>query len=926
MPKTLYLIDGHSQIYRAYYAPMQGNLSAASGEPTKATYVFMQQLLKLLARQHVDYVAMAMDGPTELLQRRQAYSEYKVTRKPMPEDLPPQIDRIRELVEALGVPVLTSPGHEADDIIATLADRHAGSDLDVVIVSGDKDLDQLIGEHVALYDPIKGQTLDAETLLAKKGYTPQQAVDVQSLIGDTSDNIPGVPGVGPKTAVKLIAKYGSAEAVIDAADQQTPKLSENLKAHRFTVRQARDLIALKRDVPVDVDLEAMSASDIHPGALREPFAELGFSRLMNPLEDLAAQTGGEGANPTPPEGQDPGAEGNSAGDPPPPPAPAETDYRCVNTPEALAELCRQLRGVDRLAVDTETTAREPGRATQPMWAEMVGICLAFKPRAGVYVPVRGPLGAEVLSVEQVREALGPVLADPAVTKIAHHAKFDRLVLGRAGMELAGPVFDTMLAAYVLDASRPSFKLDNLVKQDLGEDCIPIEDLIGKGKNQTTMDRVQLEAMTCYSAQDADVTLRLANHLEPQLKASGLEALFAELEMPLSPVLGDMERIGVRVEPAALKKLELALSNEADVLRDRIVALAGRPFNPDSPKQLAVVLFEDLQLPVIKKKKTGPSTDVSVLEELAAEHELPAAVLEYRKLTKLLGTYLKGLAACIHPQTGRVHTSFHQTGTVTGRLSSSDPNLQNIPIRTEQGRLIRSAFVADPGCVLLSADYSQVELRVLAHFCEDPTLLAAFAADRDIHRTVAAEVFGVAAEEVTAEQRAKAKTVNFGIVYGQTAYGLSRSLRIGRGEAQEFIVGYHKRFPQIRDFLASCVEQAKAQGYVETILGRRRPIDGLDSRNPTQRSAAERLAINSVVQGSAADLIKKAMLAIAGRIASQQRPSKMLLQIHDELVFEVPEGDLPAEREMILAEMTGAFDLKVPLKVDTGVGSNWMKAK
>jgi DNA polymerase-1 len=556
----------------------------------------------------------------------------------------------------------------------------------------------------------------------------------------------------------------------------------------------------------------------------------------------------------------------------------------------------------------------------------VGISLAWKSGAAVYIPVAGPLGARTLDVELVRRKLGPILADKSVEKVGQNLKFDMLVLGEAKMPVAGPMFDTLVAAHVLDSTRMTYKLDALAAEYINHRCIPIEDLIGRGKHQTTMNTVATDVVAKYAAEDADVALRLADVLAGLLEEQGLTKLFYDLEMPLVPVLTQMERTGIMLDQRVLGRLAGELSKQADSLRGRIIAAAGRPFNPDSPKQLAVVLFDELKLPSLKKTKTGPSTDSSVLEELAVEHELPALVLDYRKLTKLLGTYLTALGQYVLPRDGRVHTSFHQTGTVTGRLSSSDPNLQNIPIRTDEGRMIRSAFVARKGCVLLSADYSQVELRVLAHFCGDETLRAAFAEGQDIHRTVAAEVFGVRPDEVTPDMRAKAKTVNFGIIYGQTAYGLSVSLRIPRKDAAAFIDRYKARFPKIDEFLAQCVSQAKRQGYVETIFGRRRRVPDIESKNPQMRSLAERLAINSVVQGSAADLIKQAMVNIARRIDAESRPSRMLLQIHDELVFEVPEQAVQAEREMIVHEMISAIALIVPLKVDVGVGPNWMEAK
>ena len=906
MAQTLFIIDGHSQIYRAYFAPFR-DLTSPTGEPTRATYVFCSMLLKLLADKTPDYIAMAIDGPAKDLRRRAAYADYKITRKPTPDDFHPQAQRIMDIVKAMGIPVLAAEGYEADDIMATAAKQFAGPDLDVVLVSRDKDLDQLVGDHVALYDPTKNETLDAAAIERAKGYPPEKAIEVQTLTGDSTDNIPGVAGIGPKTAAKLIAKYGSAAEVLAHADELTPKQSENVKAAADVIELSRQLVTLDAAVPIDLDLSAMQFTGIDGAAVGPIFAELGFNRLIDQLVDLGAAEAGK---------MDVESVAADSGRT----AAADFDYQCVDTPEALAKLAKQLAGVKRLAVDTETTG------TQPMWVELVGISLSWEPGRAYYIPVKGPLGAATLDVDAVRDALQPALADPAVEKIGHNFKYDRIILQNAGFALAGDVFDTMIAAHVLDSSRVTYKMDALAAELLDHQCIPIEEVIGRGRNQITMDAAPIEAVTPYAAEDADITLRLADVLEGRLADEGLTELFVELEMPLMPVLAEMERRGIRVDPRRLKRMETELSARVDELREQIIHAAGEQFNLDSPKQLAVILFERLSLPIIKRTKTGPSTDAAVLEDLAVEHELPGLLLDYRKLTKLLGTYLKALAGRIHPKTGRVHTSFHQAGTETGRLSSSGPNLQNIPVRSQEGRRIRSAFVAAKGCLLLSADYSQVELRVLAHMCQDDTLLAAFADDQDIHRIVAAEVFRVPVAGVTDSQRAAAKGVNFGIIYGQTAFGLSRALRIPRAEAQEFILRYHHRFPRITEFLQTCVAQAKACGYVATILGRRRRIANIDAQNAQHRAAAERLAINSVVQGSAADLIKRAMVNIDRRTTAENRPSRLLLQIHDELLLEVPAADAEAEAAMVVEEMSGAIEMSVPLKVDVGIGESWLDAK
>jgi len=928
--ETFYIIDGHSQIFRAYYAPF-GELTSPTGEPTRATYVFTNMLLELLQRRRPDYLAMAVDVGRESLERTRLFSDYKANREAPPEDLPPQSRRIEQIVRALGVPVWSGAGFEADDYLASAASKFAREDLQVVLVSRDKDLEQLIGERVVLYDPVTDRTTDSAALVAAKGYGPDKAVEIQTLTGDSTDNIPGVKGIGVKTAAKLIARYGTAEGVLAHADELTPKQRENVLAFAEQMPITRELVTLQRDVPLPDGLEACRWRGLDLPAVLPIFRELGFTRLVARLGEQAPAKAAAPPAPAPaetlPPTEAPGETAptaETAGETAPGPAPttaADFDYRLVDTPEGLDELMASLAGVRRLAVDTETTS------TRPMSAGLVGVSLAWQAGVGYYLPVRGPMGCGVLDVERLREKLAPMLADPGVEKIGHNLKYDAIVLAQAGMPMApaGIGFDTYLAAYVLDAAAAG-KLDDVAMRYLHHQCIPIREVIGTGAKAITMDQVPTDAAAIYAAEDAEVSFRLAEVLGERLAAEGLTELFEQVEMPLVIVLAEMQRAGIRVDPQQLKRQETELAKRADRLRDRILELAGVPFNPDSPKQLAEVLFERLGLPVGKRTKTGPSTDAGVLTRLAVEHELPAAVLDYRRLTKLLSTYLRALAGAIHPTTGRVHASFNQAGTITGRLSSSEPNLQNIPIRTEVGRQIRSAFVAEPGHRLLSADYSQIELRVLAHFCRDETLLAAFEAGQDIHRIVAGEVFGVAPEAVTPDQRARAKTVNFGIIYGQTAHGLAQTLRIRRGEAADFITRYKRRFPAIEGFLQACVAQAAERGYVETILKRRRPIENITSRSAAARAAAERMAINSVIQGSAADMIKLAMIHIHRRITDEGRPSRMLLQIHDELVFEIPADAVEAEREMIVTEMESAMDLDVPVKVDTGVGANWMEAK
>ncbi len=927
MKKTLYIIDGHFQIYRAYHALLETALTSPDGEPTFATYGFCKMLLKFIADKKPKYLAMATDVPTRELHRTKYFPKYKANRPPTPDELVVQIFRIKKIVEAMGIKVLEHAGFEADDLMATAAEQLGSDDVNVVLISRDKDLYQLVTENVTMLDPTDDTVITAETIETTKGYPPAKAVEVQTLMGDSTDNIPGIPGVGIKTAAKLIAKYGSAEAVLAHADEQTPKLKENLKAHGpDKLALSRRLVTLDKHVPVECTLDEFAFTA--PGSpVRDIFAELDFHRLTSQLDSLGVESSEMGDVPSASSGDVATKPATLTGEAATEPQPlaiettaSDFEYTCIDTPEALDALVKELAKVTRLAVDTETTS------INAMRASLVGISLAWKPGEAVYLPITAPFAQGVLDLDLVREKLGPILADERIEKIGHNLKYDLIVLENAGFTLAGPHFDTMIAAHVLNSTRRSFKMDDIAADILNHTCIPISDLIGRGKNRISMSAVPVDIVTPYAAEDADVTFRLAEVLRAQLETESLTELFADLEMPLMPVLARMERNGITVDPQTLKNMQVELSTQADAIRDRIIELVGHEFNVDSTKQLAEVLFGELAMKASKRGKTGPSTDSSVLEELAIDHEIPGLVLEYRKLTKLLSTYLTAMGQKINPDTHRVHTSFHQAGTVTGRLSSSDPNLQNIPIRSEEGRAIRSAFVAGEGCLLLSADYSQVELRVLAHFCQDPTLVAAFEAGQDVHRIVAAEVFSVAIEDVTPAQRAKAKTVNFGIVFGQTAFGLAKTLRIPRSEARDFIHDYHKRFPQINEFLQTCIAQAKAQGYVETVLGRRRRIPEIDSHNATRRSAAERLAISSVIQGSAADLIKRAMINIAVRIESENRPSKMLLQIHDELVFDIIAEHVETEKAMIVEEMISALEMRTPLKVDVGIGPNWMEAK
>ncbi|MGE3181642.1 MAG: DNA polymerase I [Phycisphaerae bacterium] len=940
MSKSLYLIDGHAQIFRAYYAPF-GQLSSPSGEPTRATHVFWQMVLTLLSKRKPDYLGLVLDVSDSTVFRRDIYADYKANRDAAPEDLGVQIARIIEIAQAIQLPTLQLEGWEADDIMASLAKHHASEDLHVYLVSRDKDLEQLLNAHVSLYDPMKDEVITPARLEESKGWTPAEALEAQILIGDSVDNIPGVPGIGPKTAAKLIRKYGSAQAVLEHADELTPKQRENVLAFRDQIDITRQLVTLRDDVPIELNADACALCNIQWANAVPIFRDLGFRKLTTLLPGVSAEDI-EDAPPalTPIEAEGDGKK--STGTKPAGKGDAGEDfggeraaalratlsrpdggvYRLINTAAGLREYVAKIAGVEEFAIDTETTG------LRAMDARLVGIALSCETGHGVYVPTQSFFG-NALAVEEVREILHPVLSNEKIRKVGHNLKYDLNILRNAGFDVRGPLFDTMVAAFLVDPTRMTFGMDRLVHDLFAHSMMPITDLIGKGRDQITIDQVPLERVTEYAGEDADYTWRMYQYYEPQLAPMELDKLFFDVEMPLVQVLARMEFEGVRLDVDFLREMSVTLGKRIDALLEEVQNLVGERFNVDSPKQLSEILFDKLQMRVVKRTKTSRSTDAETLETLARETEHPALlkILEYREMQKLRSTYVDALPQSVSKRTGRVHTSYHQTGAITGRLSSSDPNLQNIPIRTELGREIRRAFVPrTPGERLIVADYSQIELRVLAHFSGDAALRQAFAEDRDIHAFVAAQVNSIAIEDVTSEMRSQAKAVNFGLIYGQTAFGLARTTGMSRGDAQDFIDAYFTKYASIRAFIDKCVADAKRDGYVRTILGRRRPILGIDSRNATLRNQAERLAVNTVIQGSAADLIKLAMIQIDREIRRENLPLRMLLQVHDELVFEAPADDAPRMAEWVKQRMGSAMPLEVPLKVDAGVGEDWLTAK
>jgi len=928
VPPRFYILDSHGQLYASFYAIR--DLTSPQGEPTGATFGFVSTLLKILREEKPDYLAACFDmpGPTH---RHELFQEYKAQRQPMPPELVVQVERVRQILGLMGIPAVGSAGYEADDCIATLAARARASGLEVVICSRDKDLEQLVGPGVAMLDTKTFEHLDAEGIVKRRGVTPAQMIDVLALMGDATDNIPGVPGVGEKTAVKLVAQYGSVENVLSHAAEVKGKVGESLRAHMEDARQSRVLVQLDAAAPLDVgpdDCRAHPAAD--PARLAALFRELGFNRFT---EELALEAGGTGGT---------------------------IRTHIVETRAALARLAKELAEQPAFAFDTETTGLDPRRA------ELVGLSFAWADDEGYYVPLRGPDPERCLPLEAVKAALGPCLAASrkasARLLVGQNVKYDLLVCRRAGLELAEPLFDTMVAAYLSSPGRREYNLDALALAYFGFKKIPLESLIGEKRQERTMDACPIEQVAAYSVEDAVITWRLRGALEKELAEKGLADLSREVEMPLVPVLAAMEETGVAVDTAVLADIAANLQGRLERLEKEIYASAGHEFSINSPQQLAGVLFEELALRPLKRTAKGarPSTDADVLEELAASHPLPRLVLEYRQLAKLKGTYVDALPQLVDPDDGRIHTSFNQTVTATGRLSSSDPNLQNIPIRTDEGRQVRRAFVARPpgGMVtllgdhapsigaapapspwsrnsvtrppgdwlLLAADYSQIELRMLAHYSGDPELVRAFAEDRDIHTFVAAQIYGVAETDVTGEMRRVAKVVNFSLIYGKTAYGLARDLGLSVGEAEQFIDDYFRRYRGVREFTAKVLLDAKRDGFVTTILGRRREIGEIGAMDPKRLTFAERTAINTVIQGSAADLVKVAMNRIWRRGRRESRPSRLLIQIHDELIFETPEKSLAEEEGWIAEEMVGAMDLRVPLKVHVASGKNWMEAE
>jgi DNA polymerase-1 len=897
--KPLILVDGSSYLYRAYHALPP--LTNSRGEPTGAVYGVLNMVKRLIADYQPTHVAVVFDAPGKTF-RDELFEAYKAHRPPMPDDLRSQIKPLKEIVAASGLPLIEIQGVEADDVIGTLAQAARRAGMEVVISTMDKDMAQLVNEDITLLNTMSGTKLDIEGVKAKFGVPPECIIDYLALVGDTSDNIPGIPKVGPKTAAKWLGDYGNLDNLLAHRDEIGGKVGENLREHMGSLELSRKLATIHCDVELPLSVDQLVLGEPDREKLSSLYQRYEFTGFLAQLKDSEPERSA--------------AEVAQA-------QALEADYDTVLTEEALDGWLDKLRQAELFAFDLETNSLDYMRA------EICGLSFAVAPGQAAYVPVaHAYLGAPAqLDREQVLAKLKPLLEDTQRGKVLQNAKYDMSVLARYGITLRGVRYDTMLESYVLDSTATRHDMDSLALKYLGHRTIHFEDVAGKGAKQVSFDQVAIDDAAAYAAEDADVTLRLHEVLYPRLEPlAGPKRVFHELEMPLIPVLSKIERNGVLVDRDMLKIQSRELAERMLEIEARAHEVAGGPFNLGSPKQIQEILFDKQRLPVLERTPKGqPSTAESVLEQLADQYPLPRLILEHRGMSKLKSTYTDKLPELINPDTGRVHTSYHQAVAATGRLSSSDPNLQNIPVRTEEGRRIRQAFIAAQGYKLLSADYSQVELRIMAHLSGDEGLLKAFASGHDIHRATAADVFGVSPERVSDDQRRAAKTINFGLIYGMSAFGLARQLNVTRPEAQRYIELYFQRYPGVKDYMDRIREQARKEGYVETVFGRRLYLPEINARNAQRRQYAERTAINAPMQGTAADIIKRAMIALDAWLTEEQPEVRMVLQVHDELVFEVPAGKVDAVKAGIVSRMSAAAQLSVPLEVEAGVGDNWDEA-
>ncbi|TVO77021.1 DNA polymerase I [Sedimenticola selenatireducens] len=899
------LVDGSSYLFRAYHALPP--LMNSRGEATGAIVGVVNMLRKLIGEYKPTHMAVVFDAPGGSF-RNELYDQYKANRPPMPDDLREQIEPLHRIVEAMGLPLLMIPGVEADDVIGTLATQASQQGMHTLISTGDKDLAQLVDDHVTLINTMNDSLLDRQGVMEKFGVRPEQIIDYLALVGDSSDNIPGIPKCGPKTAVKWLSEYGSVDDLKTHAQEIKGKVGESLRENLDQLALSQQLTTIKLDLELSQAPEDLRPKSPDLTALRDWYARIESRRLLESITQTVSEDGP-----------------HQSAESPTPEQPSGTDYQVVFEQAAFSAWLERLACADLFSFDTETTSLDY------MEAEIVGVSFSIVPGEAAYVPVAHcyPGVPEQLDRDWVLGQLRPILEDPDVIKVGQNLKYDMSVLARYGIIMRGIGFDTMLESYVLDSTATRHDMDSLAEKYLGVQTIKFEEVAGKGSKQLRFDQVPLEQAGPYAAEDADITLRLHQVLWPRLQSeTKLAALLQDLEVPLVPVLSRIERCGVRIDAALLMKQSHELAGKMHELEQQAYALAGRSFNLSSPKQIGQIFFEELELPVVSKTPKGaPSTAESVLQELADQgYELPALILQHRGFSKLKSTYTDKLPLMVNQQTGRVHTSYHQAVAATGRLSSSDPNLQNIPIRSEEGRRIRQAFIAESGYRVLAADYSQIELRIMAHLSGDAGLLKAFAAGVDIHRATAAEVFGADDPEgVTPEQRRSAKAINFGLIYGMSAFGLAKQLGIERGAAQSYVDLYFDRYPGVRAYMDRMRAEAHEKGYVETVFGRRLHLPEINARNKMRQAAAERTAINAPMQGTASDIIKRAMLAVDGWLEKERPPVRMIMQVHDELVFEVKEAYLEQAETQIRGFMASAATLEVPLVVDIGTGENWDEA-
>ncbi|MCY2973795.1 MAG: DNA polymerase I [Planctomycetota bacterium] len=913
------VVDSHSLIYQVFHA--LPSMTSPSGMEVGAVHGFLRDVIELIDQWQPDFLVCAFDE-SEVTFRNALYDQYKANRDPMPEALRAQMPLIHSALETLGVSKLSMPGFEADDILATIAKASHDGGAKCLLVTSDKDCRQLLSEHVQMLNLRKNQLYGVPELAETWGIKPEQVVDFQAMVGDSVDNVPGVPQIGPKAAQQLLSEFESLDGIYANLDRVPgAKRQETLREHHEKAYLSRDLVRLKNDTPIEWNWPQWSQQNARVAEVEALFQSLGFRRLA---ERFLKHTTSEHETASPP-----------------PQVIDRSLYRCIVSDasivvpgvitQTLSDFASEIQSYFAsvppesryLAIDTETTS------VSPRHAELVGYSLCWSPGQAVYLPILAPNAAHCLNANEVKEVLRPLLLDPTIAKIGQNIKYDLVVLRGESLEVVNIASDTMVADYLLDAGSRNHNLDDLAKRHLSHETIRIDALIGSGKDQRKMDQVDVDAVAIYAAEDVDVPYRLRSILEPKLIQESLESVYRDIELPLLEVLAEMEFNGITIDPVLLGQLSDKMATKIDRLKIDIETLAGESFNPDSPKQLAAILFDKLKLRVVKKTKTGASTDVEVLQELASEHPLPAKIVEYRQAAKLKSTYIDALPKLVCEKTGRVHTSFRQDVAATGRLSSTDPNLQNIPIRTEEGREIRSAFLPGPdGWMLMTADYSQIELRVLAHYCGDESLRNAFLNDEDIHTRVAAEIHGVDLMHVTKDMRRGAKAVNFGILYGQSPFGLAKALNISKGEAAEFIDAYFERYQSVRQFMYKVFEDCRRDGFVTTISGRKRFLKGIRNfatLTPQQQKTLlepERMAVNTVIQGSAADLIKIAMIGVHRRLKQTEIAAKILLQIHDELVFEVAPHDIEKLSTIVREEMSSAVKLDVPLNIDIKVGKNW----